>query len=390
MECEEPGKIYLLRVFVDTGRLPAEVVTAYRTSKVEKHWRSCAVRLLAKPQNLMEWIGMKANLIPYPMIAWGWALSAKAVFLALKLDLFEAAKGSPQTIEQIADRTKLHPRALAPLMNLLTTVDFLRYRDGKFGLTKVATKWCLRESPDNIYNQMRFLDETLWNEMDHWEAFLKTGKGLEIHDNHYTEELWDWYQLGQYDLAKIMAQSVPRMTPMPSNPTEMLDIGGSHGLHSVELCKKYPTLKATILDLPEAVEKARPILERSGMGDRVSFWIGDALTDDFGENRYDLILMASLAHHFSPAQNTAVSKKAAKALKTGGYFVIQDWLRPEPSSRMEAIAVAADMYFNVTSTAGTWTLDQVKGFQAEAGLIHHKVNGFMAMPSLLQVCAKKE
>ena len=40
MEYEEPGKICLLRVFVDTDRQPAEVVTADRTSKVEKYWKS--------------------------------------------------------------------------------------------------------------------------------------------------------------------------------------------------------------------------------------------------------------------------------------------------------------------------------------------------------------
>ena len=36
-----PGsaRVYLLRVFVDIDRDPPEVVTAYRTSKVEKYWR---------------------------------------------------------------------------------------------------------------------------------------------------------------------------------------------------------------------------------------------------------------------------------------------------------------------------------------------------------------
>jgi len=33
---------YLLRVFVDIDRNPAEVVTAYRTSKVAKYWRDDA------------------------------------------------------------------------------------------------------------------------------------------------------------------------------------------------------------------------------------------------------------------------------------------------------------------------------------------------------------
>jgi hypothetical protein len=35
----EPARTYLLRVFVDVDRRPAEVVTAYRTSKIDKYWR---------------------------------------------------------------------------------------------------------------------------------------------------------------------------------------------------------------------------------------------------------------------------------------------------------------------------------------------------------------
>ena len=34
------GKTYLLRVFVDVDREPAEVVTAYLTSRVGKYWEA--------------------------------------------------------------------------------------------------------------------------------------------------------------------------------------------------------------------------------------------------------------------------------------------------------------------------------------------------------------
>lgn len=34
------GRRYLIRVVVDVRRRPAEVVTAYRTSKIEKYWRA--------------------------------------------------------------------------------------------------------------------------------------------------------------------------------------------------------------------------------------------------------------------------------------------------------------------------------------------------------------
>ena len=34
-----PAREYLVRVFVDVDRRPPAVVTAYRTSKVDKYWR---------------------------------------------------------------------------------------------------------------------------------------------------------------------------------------------------------------------------------------------------------------------------------------------------------------------------------------------------------------
>jgi len=36
----DPPKVYLLRVVVDVERHPPEVVTAYRTSKIDKYWRT--------------------------------------------------------------------------------------------------------------------------------------------------------------------------------------------------------------------------------------------------------------------------------------------------------------------------------------------------------------
>jgi hypothetical protein len=40
IEMGKPPKKYLLRVFVDTDRQPQEIVTVYRTSKIQKYWRA--------------------------------------------------------------------------------------------------------------------------------------------------------------------------------------------------------------------------------------------------------------------------------------------------------------------------------------------------------------
>ena len=36
----EPGKIHLVRVFIDPNDNPPAVITVYRTSKIEKYWRT--------------------------------------------------------------------------------------------------------------------------------------------------------------------------------------------------------------------------------------------------------------------------------------------------------------------------------------------------------------
>ena len=88
------------------------------------------MKTVRKPKNLMEWIAVKANLYPAPLEVIGRIITSRALLLASKLGVFEAAKDSPQTIAQIAQRTKLHPQGLAGLTNILTSLGHLKYKDG--------------------------------------------------------------------------------------------------------------------------------------------------------------------------------------------------------------------------------------------------------------------
>ena len=108
----------------------------------------------------------------------------------------------------------------------------------------------------------------------------------------------------------------------------MLDIGGGHGAYSVAFCREHPELRATILDLPAAVAAAAPILAEEKMGSRVVHRAGDALTDDFGDEEWDLIFIAQLVHHFDAATNAAIVRHAAEALRPKGRLAILDVLRP--------------------------------------------------------------
>jgi ubiquinone/menaquinone biosynthesis C-methylase UbiE len=160
-------------------------------------------------------------------------------------------------------------------------------------------------------------------------------------------------------------------------------------LYSVALCKKYPSLSSAILDLPAAVETAKPLLEKHNMGSRIQYLAGDALKTDLDESQYDLVLVSSLIHHFNAEQVSLLSSKIQRALKPGGYYLIQEFLRPETKASMDMAGVILDLFFNLSSTAGNWSLEEIKNFQQQAGLTFYKVNHFISIPGYVQVIAKK-
>jgi ubiquinone/menaquinone biosynthesis C-methylase UbiE len=191
------------------------------------------------------------------------------------------------------------------------------------------------------------------------------------------------------NIASLAASSIMKLAPELHNPTRMLDVGGAHGLFSLEYVKKYPLLKATILDLPAAVEKAEPLLRNIYKGNNIEYRSGNALTDNLGEEEYDIILVASLMHHFTKEQNYEVSKKIARALKKGGYFIIHEFLRPRVSQNMEITATVMDLFFSLSSTGGNFGAAAYIDFQERSGLKHIAIKKFMTIPGLVQVIAQK-
>jgi len=386
------------------------------------------MKMALKPQNLLEWIALKLNLVPIPLVHTQISfVFSRSVLMAFKLNIFEVIhEQSSLTVEQIAQLTQLQPNRLRSLINILVSAGYLKFQkkrfrlfgvmsifkklmnsfnnhnttsvtrventinvsteEPRFSLTKMAKKWCLKNSPNSLYNQQIF-NLICWNWMDSMELFLKTGQGLQYHETFTTEE-WRWYQLGMADVAKDIAKATVKKIPMPPRPKYMLDIGGSHGLHSVELCKQYPTLKSVILDLPQAVEKAMPILLEKQMGNRVSYWPGNVLEEDLGEDKYTLVLAANVIHHFTKEQCHLLSNKVSRTLKIGGIFVIQEFLRPELSENMDMSGAILDLFFNLSSSAGNWSLEEIKSFQKEAGLKHLRVHRFRT-PGYVQICAIK-
>ena len=129
------------------------------------------------------------------------------------------------------------------------------------------------------------------------------------------------------------------------------------------------------------------------MGDRVVHLAGNALEDDIGVEAYDAVLIANLIHHFDADQNRRLAQKVARALRPGGVFVVMDAVRivspaeaDRPNRRLGAVL---DVYFALTSTSGTWSVEAVQEWQRAAGLRPLRPTWLQTMPGAALLSARQ-
>ncbi len=346
------------------------------------------MKLVAKPENIMEWMAVKLNLAPIPMVDTQIAFNAaRAIMAGVELGIYESIGKTEKTVDEIAAECKTNPHATLQLLNCLVGLGYLGWKNDKYSLKKKFHKWLLKESESNVVNKLRFqLIE--WNWIAMLEEYVRTGKTLQL---HYTinDKEWHLYQEGMRDLSVNSAKDIAKKIPVPKDATSMLDIGGSHGLYSIELCKKHPGLKSIVLELPGAVEHASAIAKRYDTTGRIQHKAGNALEDDLGESQYDIVMINNVVHHFTVDQNKALAKKIARALKPGGIYIIGEFMRSDKPGEGGAVAATTGLYFSVISASGNWSENEIRSWQIDAGLKAEKAASTITLPGWKMIIARR-
>jgi hypothetical protein len=195
------------------------------------------MKLKAQPENPLEWMALRLNLAPTPLVDTQVAFNAaRAIMAGAELGIYDAIGKNEKTASEVASTCGTNPHATTQLLNCLVGVGYLKYGDEKYSLRKKYHKWLLKESENNLLGKLRF-QLVEWNWMAMLEDYVRTGKTLQLHSS-VNEKEWTLYQEGMRDLSINAAKDLAKKIPVPANATQMLDIGGSHGLYSIELCKK--------------------------------------------------------------------------------------------------------------------------------------------------------
>jgi SAM-dependent methyltransferase len=326
------------------------------------------MRLGVIPDSPQERQAVEAGLIPTPVLETLPAFTlAQVVMIATRLGVFDALASGPATAEEIAARCGTDPQATGKLLLALAGSDYVRADHRVYELTPRARTWLVTESPSSMADIVLFYMQ-VGELMSRSVEYVRTGRAVDFH-GQMNDEQWAVYQRAMRAMAAASAEEAAKLIAVPDGARALLDIGGSHGYHSVALCRRHPDLRAVVLDLPEAIEHAAPLLAAEGMGDRVVHREGDALRDDLGTDDYDVVLLANVAHHLTAEQNQELAVRVARALRPGGGYAVLELFRTGPTGEVDQFGALMGFSFALTSQSGTWSPAEIAGWQEKAGLI---------------------
>jgi SAM-dependent methyltransferase len=348
------------------------------------------MKIGAIPQSAIEWLALKLELAPRALVdTHGAMLLARTVMAGADLRVFDALAAQPLTAEETATACGAAAGPMGLLLDALAACGYLRFSNGRFALTRRAHPWLLSAARTSVHDKL-LLQVVEWRWLETLEDFIRSGRPLDFHVAMSAEER-GLYHRGMRALAGVAGREVARCIPVPHGARRMIDLGGSHGHFAAEICRHYPDLAAEVMDLPEAVETAAPMLAAEGLGERLVHRPDDARTADLGVEQYDLVFMSNLAHHLDAEQNHALAGRVSRALRRGGAFVIQEPARTEHPAQTGQIPALLSLYFAMQSRPGvrTWTVREMAAWQRSAGLKTRRTKALRTAPGWVQQAAIK-
>lgn len=298
------------------------------------------------------------------------AAGFESVTLALDLDVFEEIGDGDLEADDVADRIDAHPEATEALLDFLAVNGYLATDGDTYTNTSMTDRWLRPSSETNFAPWL-----VAWSDLvfPFWEEHLETA----IREGEPPETIYEWcgedeerwrvLQEGFRAAGRIGLDDVMDALTIPDDDGNVIDVGGGHGLFSIELCRRYPTLSATLFDLPGVLGLARESAEEAGVEDRFTLRGGDYRTDDLGEG-YDLALLFNVIHAHDGPENVALFERVADSLAPGGRITVMDQLEGSgrtPVARAGLRFVA--LTYRTTLGATIHPYESVEGWLQEAG-----------------------
>lgn len=304
----------------------------------------------------------------------------------LELDVFGCLDMGAKTAAAVARKLGCSERGMIALLNALASLNLLRKKGDTFSLTPFSKKHLVPGKP-GYTGWMAMHSAHIQRSWVLLSDIVRTGKpaprppmdseeGRVRHRNfimamHNFASSRTGAVLGSLDLRGVR---------------RVLDVGGGPGTYAFAFARALPDAHVTIFDTPPTCAIARENIAAEKLGGRIDTVPGDFNSDPLGAG-FDLILMSSILHIYSPAENKKLIKKAFKSLNPGGQLVVVEITVDKTGTKPELGAMFAINMLVNTETGSSYAPETMKPWFAAAGF--EKVKTPLADERMVVVAGKK-
>lgn len=325
--------------------------------------------------SFIEKLLLRFNVIPHPLVdSLSSVVAARALQLAVKLGIIDALETGSQPASTIAEKTNLSERGVTAILDCLDALDYVQKRGDDYRLTPRGEKFLSQHSSTGFRNMTLFTDY-LYKTFSELEVTVaKGGPDLPNYDT-FTTEMWEIFTHAMIELARTNLTEVIGKIPLPADSRKLLDLGGSHGLYSANLCKRVPTLTAEIMDYAAVEPFAEMTIKEFGLEKRTRFRSGDFLRDDLG-NGYDVMLAFNIIHGLNNENNKVLTEKVYRALNPGGIYVVLDQIKGMEGRTQLSRLISSSIGLNLFHQTGgcSFSFEEIRQWMQSAGFSQCKLN----------------
>ena len=294
---------------------------------------------------------------------------ARILQTAVTLGIFDELQDAPHTAGDIATKLHLDPRATELFVNALTALNILNKEAHGFSLSDAARQYLLRRSPHYVGGMILFEDLS-WQSWAKLPEAIRTGKPARAANMYQEDPKETEIFIDVMDcLVKARGDSTTVAKALDwQNVGELLDIGSGPATYPIEICRRFPNIRATILDLPGTLKITERYVQAAGMTDRIQLIAGDYRKDPLG-GEYDVIFLSNIIHGEDYGQNEALVAKLSRHLKPSGRIVIKDHILNETRANPPVAAIFSLLMLLTTSGGRCYSFGEVKSWMEVAGLM---------------------
>jgi len=311
-----------------------------------------------------------------------WAF--KALAGAQELGLFtHLSREGGITILEAARKFQINERPAELLLTACASLGLLEKDGGKYRNSALSEEFLVKGKPYYFGGFVQMLDRRLYPGWGKLSEALRTNRPttwdperqkslFEGEDPEMLATFWE----AMHSLSTFTARELGAAIDF-RDYSRLLDVGGGSGAFEIELCRRYPNLRATVYDLPAVTEIAAANIAEAGMSERIATASGDFWVDPKFPAGHDVMLFSMIMHDWTEAKDRTLLAKAYRGLPSRGAIVICELLvNDEKTGPPPAALMSLNML--IETEGRNYTSAEYTNWLAEAGFIDIRTIWFNA------------